>query len=557
MEQIEFNLIDEPWIRVGDQDNVISEVSIMDLLINAHKYKFFAGESPTQNASILRMILAITHTIFSRIDVDGSESPLTDNRVEVMKRWKSLWDSRHFPEEPVRSYMKSWHERFWLFHPERPFFQYPSASIGTPCGVKKLNGNISESGNKIRIFSYRNGQLKDHLSYSETARWLINLYFYDDSAAKPTKRKEEKERRDRYAKQPDKPSPGVAYMGHLGFISVAGNNLFETILLNMVMLQDGQWTWGQSKPVWEKELNNDEYLLIPVPDNLPELYTIPSRKLILQRNEDGRVTGYNEYKGEFVIYENLFQEQMTAWSKYEKEDNKYQPQTFELGNQAWRSFTSLIEQNPQNHKSRLPGLMTWINLLKQKKYLPKSYFIRVNAVSIQYDSKKSSIDGVFSDTIDFYSGILDELGEIWRKTIILSIKDCQKMSEALKKFASILYKASSRIPIEGKNTQLAALKERVSLEYFFKLDRPFREWLHSIDPEDEDCDLESVRYKWKKVVKKAIREQCRDLLHEYGESALKGRWYLEKEGKKQVHKHYSSAEAMNYIEWKIKTILEV
>ena len=67
MNETEFNLLDEPWIRVMDDNCQIKEVSLTDALLNAHKYKTLKGEMPTQDIVILRLMLAIVHTVFSRV----------------------------------------------------------------------------------------------------------------------------------------------------------------------------------------------------------------------------------------------------------------------------------------------------------------------------------------------------------------------------------------------------------------------------------------------------------------------------------------------------------
>ena len=38
MKDIEFNLLDEPWVRVMDGDCNVVELSLKDTIINAHKY---------------------------------------------------------------------------------------------------------------------------------------------------------------------------------------------------------------------------------------------------------------------------------------------------------------------------------------------------------------------------------------------------------------------------------------------------------------------------------------------------------------------------------------
>ena len=50
-------------------------------------------------------------------------------------------------------------------------------TYGTEYGASKLNGEISESGNKTRIFSAYSGEQKSHLTYAQAARWLFDFNF--------------------------------------------------------------------------------------------------------------------------------------------------------------------------------------------------------------------------------------------------------------------------------------------------------------------------------------------------------------------------------------------
>ena len=52
MQEIEFNLLTEPWVRVRLPDNTVQEVSLTDALIHAQEYMDLAGEMPT-GAAIL------------------------------------------------------------------------------------------------------------------------------------------------------------------------------------------------------------------------------------------------------------------------------------------------------------------------------------------------------------------------------------------------------------------------------------------------------------------------------------------------------------------------
>ena len=72
MVKMEFNLLDEAWIRVRLPDNSVREVSLTDALLHAHEYVDLAGETPTQEAALLRLLLSIPLTIFYRVDEEGN-----------------------------------------------------------------------------------------------------------------------------------------------------------------------------------------------------------------------------------------------------------------------------------------------------------------------------------------------------------------------------------------------------------------------------------------------------------------------------------------------------
>ena len=119
MTEKEFNLLDENWVRVITPDCEIREVSLTDAILHSHEYSDLCGELPTQNVAVMRLLLAVLHTVFSRADKDGNPAPI-DDEDEAFERWKSLWDLKQFPEKPIRSYLETQREKFWLFHPERP-----------------------------------------------------------------------------------------------------------------------------------------------------------------------------------------------------------------------------------------------------------------------------------------------------------------------------------------------------------------------------------------------------------------------------------------------------
>ena len=284
MKEIEFNLLTEPWVRVRRPDNTVQEVSLTDALLHAQDYVDLAGEMPTQDAAMLRLLLAVLFTVFSRVNVEGEPEPF-EEEDDALARWGDLWQLGHFPEQPLRDYLEQWKDRFWLFHPTHPFWQVPQAKIGTEYGAAMLNGEMIESKNKLRLFPLYAGQSKEQLSYPQAARWLLSVNGFDDTSLKP--------------KGKNLPSISVGWLGTLGFIQALGDNLYETLMLNLTLLRDGRECWGESKPCWELEApKSAERTEICCPDNPAQLLTLQSRRLLLHRTGEN-VDGFCLLGGDF------------------------------------------------------------------------------------------------------------------------------------------------------------------------------------------------------------------------------------------------------------------
>ena len=84
--ECEFNLLDEPWIKVMKRDGTIDEVSLITVFEQEHLYTDLAGELATQNVAVLRLLLAVLHTVFSRVDEHGEDAPIeeTDHALQTV-----------------------------------------------------------------------------------------------------------------------------------------------------------------------------------------------------------------------------------------------------------------------------------------------------------------------------------------------------------------------------------------------------------------------------------------------------------------------------------------
>lgn len=538
MKDIEFNLLDEKWILVRKSDCTVDELSLTDALLKSHEYVELAGELPTQNVSILRLMLAVLHTVFSRYSPQGEPAPLYDSD-DAEYRWKELWNAGRLPEKPIRDYLASVHDRFWLFHPDRPFYQTEAAKIGTEYTASKLNGAVSESGNKIRLFCGCTGVQKSELSYSEAARWLLYVNNYDDTSSKP--------------KGKNLPSPGAGWLGKLGLITIRGNNLFETLVYNLILLnhkRNFSEVWGPECPAWEPDVpNTAERAEIPMPDNLSELYTLQSRRLWLNRDDNEKVIGYNLLGGDFFEKVDAFIEPMTVWSKVkgnERAGEKFQPRRHDSSVQMWREFSYAFETAADSH---IPSVVLWTKYIKQM--LPESRkLISFSIASVQYGDKDFFVNDVFSDSLTFHTDLLTEIGEHWRAKITDEIKKCDESAEALRDLARDIELAAG----SSKDTVLKrAVVARACEQYYYEIDLPFRNWLERIDPNWEivsEQEEQALR-EWHETAKRIALRIGQELVESAGTAAIVGRAVKDKNDKER---YYSAPDAYRYFKVKLNEI---
>lgn len=538
MKDIEFNLLDEKWILVRKSDCTVDELSLTDALLKSHEYVELAGELPTQNVSILRLMLAVLHTVFSRYSPQGEPAPLYDSD-DAADRWKELWNAGRLPEKPIKEYLASVHDRFWLFHPDRPFYQTEAAKIGTEYTASKLNGAVSESGNKIRLFCGCTGVQKSELSYSEAARWLLYVNNYDDTSSKP--------------KGKNLPSPGAGWLGKLGLITIRGNNLFETLVYNLILLnhkRNFSEVWGPECPAWEPDVpNTAERAEIPMPDNLSELYTLQSRRLWLNRDDNEKVIGYNLLGGDFFEKVDAFIEPMTVWSKVkgnERAGEKFQPRRHDSSVQMWREFSYAFETAEGSH---IPGVVLWTKYIKQM--LPESRkLISFSIASVQYGDKDFFVNDVFSDSLTFHTDLLTEIGEHWRAKITEEIEKCKKSAAALRFLAKDIELAAG----SSEDTVLKrAVVERAREQYYYEIDLPFRNWLERIDPNWEivsEQEEQALR-EWHETAKRIALRIGQELVESAGTAAIVGRAVKDKNDKER---YYSAPDAYRYFKVKLNEI---
>ena len=530
----EFNLLHEPWVLVLTPDGEQKELSLLEAFEQAPSLLGLAGELPTQDFAVLRLMLAILHAVVGR-QMDGSYLPLgmagnqPINPGFIKQRWHHLWQQGTLPLQEIKAYLKRYEDRFWLFHPVRPFYQVPSLEKGTEYEGSKLIGTQAESSNKKRLFNQRSGDSKTTLSYAEAVRWLLHLNAYDDTASKPVGK--------------NLPSSGAGRLGRLGLIAARGNNLFETLMLNLVLLPNGEDRfWESENPTWVAEKAKvDERTPVVVPNNPSELLTLQSRRIVLKR-KDAQVVGYTLIGGDFYPdNEELFAEQMTLWRKPGKNSTSkrtFEPKEHDPQRLFWRDFSAIVSAE---EGLRRPGVVNWLAVLKADGFLRKKAF-DFQIASVQYGDKYFFANDVYGDHLTFSAELLAEGGNAWVGCIMEALSTTEQM------VAQVGYLAQGLLKAAGNTSTSGDAADKAKAQAYFRLDQPFRQWLRAIDPEEDD--LAETKELWRNTAITLLSDLGRELVDQSGESAYIGRTLSEN----NTQRRYTSPEVYRAFIFKIKSL---
>ncbi len=218
---LSFSLVSEPWIPCIDKSGAREELSLREALLRAHSLGEIRADSPPVTVALHRLLLALLHRAF--------------NGPRGLADWRSLWEQRRFDPVALDEYLDSCRDSFDLFHPTRPFYQadYPAAS------EKSVISLVLEmaSGNNPTLFDHHTEQDGVALTPAQAACALITSQAFGLGGLSGMEEK--------FTDAPC--AKGVIFL-------VAGDNLFETLMLNLVRYTDEEpvpCNPSDDSPAWE------------------------------------------------------------------------------------------------------------------------------------------------------------------------------------------------------------------------------------------------------------------------------------------------------------------
>jgi hypothetical protein len=159
---------------------------------------------------------------------------------------------------------------------------------------------------------------------------------------------------------------------------------------------------------------------------------------------------------------------------------------------------------------------------------------------VRYDSSQSSsITDSFADDVVFHADILSESGKYWREEIRDQIDKIDNAAKYIEWLVRDLRRADGLDPKQDE-----AHSEAAKNEFYYEIDRIFRNWLMKTDADQEAEERNSLSVALETSVRRIALDAGRSLVDRAGESAFIGRVIEDK--KKKTKKHYSAPEAYRW-----------
>lgn len=538
-----YNLLEESWIPVIEAKNSDNKkVSLIEIFENAEKYTDIATDTKTQDFAITRLLLAILQTVFSRFDYQGNphigieldekfrqvhdvdEDDIDDYTDSLKETWENLWESKKFPKI-VSDYLNVWKDHFCFLDDKYPFCQVRKEDIGekninkkNPSSIsgKNINRMISESGNKVALFSPKSdaNSNKEILKEDEALRWLLTFQGYSGLSDKVIFGK------DKY----DVPN-SKGWLFDIGGIYLSGKNLFDTLLLNLILPNPDENFIGKiERPCWEYDSSEiiRNYLSNKNPDNLSELYTNWSRAIYVDPKKDFTEAFYFDIvKIPEINHLDAFLEAMTLWKidASGPDKDKFKPRKHTFGESLWRSFglISNLDETSES-KTKVPGIIKFNNNLKET---IGEYEIVIKSISMKDDGNATSwvpVDEIYDDMAIKEMVLSDTYKNGWVPRINDEV-------ELTKKVVSGIFGYFISDLMTVRNDKSKTFKNQKIEELYYKLNDLFKEWLAGIEKND---DKNKKTREWKDELKSLVKNEAKTIIFEASSRDYRG---IAKDGK--------------------------
>ena len=506
-----FNLLDEPWIRVTRLDGAPDELSLLSLFREAADIAGIHGEIASQDTAVLRLLLAICHRA-----MDGPED---------LDAWEEYWQTPGSLGRDAVDHLERHRERFDLRDPERPFFQVAGirTASGKLWGLKSL---IADVPNNNPLFTTRIAEGLESIGWAEAARWLVHVHAFDPAGIRSGAVG------DPLAKQGRSFPIGTGWAGQIGTVTVMGENLERTLLLNTVVCEEipdlVDVDPEEDLAPWEREPNGPARAPAREPLGPVDCYTWQTRRVLLHGDDDG-VTGLFLGNGDKATPQNRYLvEPMTAWRYSEPQSRKlkapvYMPCKLPTDRAFWRGLSTLVAQlSPKTTvkgagevtKYRSPGVVSFYQDLMYHEIVPLTGLIPLHAVGIEYGAQEAVVTELVDDVLSLPAGLLNPENKRLLAVVREAMEETEQVAAALRNLAANLDRARG-----GSPDTASAAREHAGAAFYQVIDECFPRWLASLNEEDPD----RAHARWRERLRSEALRQQETLASAVPDTAFAGR----------------------------------
>lgn len=504
-----FNLTSDPWIRCLMMDRSVRELSLREVFDQAAEVRRLAGELPTQDYAILRVLLAIVYSSMPEIDA-GSAT----------EEWKDLWDHPDRLRSSALEYLDERIELFELFDPVRPFMQVAGlhTQSGKTDGVARLIADIP-SGHQY--FTTRAGSGLSALSFAEATRWMIHTHAFDPSGIKSGAVGDPRVKGGRGY------PIGTGWAGATGGVYFEGANLSETLHLNLDLSLVGAEGSGDDLPVWDRAplgpSEEERDVRLQRPTGPADVFTWPSRRIRLIP-ENGEIRQVLVCNGDPLAPQNMERDPLTArrFSKPQTAKFKapvYMPRQHDPERVVWNGVASLLVQTERETSNLdgivevvVPPIVKWLANLAELGKVDDRRVFNARLVGAVYGTQSSVYTEIVDDALAVHLSLLSERSVAIAAVAKTAAAETEEGVWALGRFAGDLNRAGGGDPEPPRDIARQAL--------FFALNEPYRKWVSELRGNEDPDD---ARESWNSTARRVIREHAMDLIASAGGAALVGR----------------------------------
>ena len=461
-----FNLTEKLWIPSVSLDGRHEALSLRHVFERANELREIVHLSPLVTVGIHRLLLAILHRCF---DGPGCLD-------EWRKMWREGWETAR-----LNAYLDSWRHRFDLFDSDRPFYQMPYMEDAVAHPITTLMQEAA-SGNNPTLFDHSIDDSPISVTSAEAACYLIARQAYSIGFGRS---------------RPFDLSDSALVRGMT--IKMVGENLFETLMLNLVRYNESAPIprTGDDIPAWEREKAREPDRNGTIPAGYVDHLTWQSRRVHLIPKGSPPVVIGCQVQQNLKLHDSLFD----PFKTYRKDEKKgWNPIGFNESKALWRDSHTLLREVDAG-QSRRSDVINWAarinNLREQGDNSIRSKYI-LEAVGIATASGKAA-------NVIFWrhERLPLPLDYLENKELAGSLEAALKLTEDMSRILyGVVRDMTKEVGGDGLADHLGADRA-----YWSRLEEPFKRLLVELpDDVDDDGEYGGNRIsEWKKTVRDTLQ----------------------------------------------------